>query len=168
MMMIALQSKIPLYRRASGFGVPGVRVDGNDVLAVQAVTSWALDRARAGLGPTFIEAFTYRMGAHTTSDDPTKYRTGGEGEPWRGKDPITRTQAWLRGQGAWDDARQARREAREGERGDAHEVDPDAGKPRRLCVAAGRIHVATERAAPQHDREDHEHDERDPGRSSAA
>ena len=105
---VSRQSRIPLYQRAWGFGIPSVRVDGNDVLAVQAVTSWALDRARAGLGPTFIEAFTYRMGAHTTSDDPTKYRTGGEGEPWRGKDPITRTQAWLRGQGAWDDARQAR------------------------------------------------------------
>ena len=67
-------SAIPLYRRASGFGFPGVRVDGNDVLACLAVTRWALDRARNGDGPVLIEAFTYRMGAHTTSDDPTRYR----------------------------------------------------------------------------------------------
>lgn len=105
---VSRQSRIPLYQRAWGFGIPSVRVDGNDVLAMQAVTSWALARARAGHGPTFIEAFTYRMGAHTTSDDPTKYRTVDESEPWKGKDPITRTQAWLRSTGAWDDAQQAR------------------------------------------------------------
>ena len=93
---IALQSKIPLYRRASGFGFPGVRVDGNDVLAVNAVTSWALQRARQGKGPTLIEAYTYRMGAHTTSDDPTKYRSNDETEQWRQRDPIARVQAYLR------------------------------------------------------------------------
>ena len=64
---IALQSRIPLYRRASGFGFPGVRVDGNDVLAVHAVTHWAAEHARRGSGPVLIEAYTYRMGAHTTS-----------------------------------------------------------------------------------------------------
>ena len=68
----------PLYQRANGFGFPGVRVDGNDVLAVYAVAKTALDNARSGQGPTFIEAFTYRMGAHTTSDDPTKYRVSAE------------------------------------------------------------------------------------------
>src|SRR3954462_10146953 len=68
------QSRIPLYQRARGFGFPGVRVDGNDVLAVLAVAREALDRAREGCGPTLIEAFTYRMGPHTTSDDPTRYR----------------------------------------------------------------------------------------------
>src|SRR5204863_647351 len=72
------QTRIPLYQRARGFGFPGVRVDGNDVLAVHAVTRAALDRARRGEGPTFIEAFTYRMGAHTTSDDPTRYRIAAE------------------------------------------------------------------------------------------
>jgi hypothetical protein len=66
---------LPLYQRARGFGFPGVRVDGNDVLATYAVTKAALDRARSGQGPTLIEAYTYRMGAHTTSDDPTKYRS---------------------------------------------------------------------------------------------
>ncbi len=101
---IALQSKIPLYRRASGFGFPGVRVDGNDVLAVHAVTSWALERARQGKGPTLIEAYTYRMGAHTTSDDPTKYRSNDETEQWRQRDPIARVQAYLRTAGAIDQA----------------------------------------------------------------
>jgi pyruvate dehydrogenase E1 component alpha subunit len=69
------QTRIPLYKRAEGFGFPGVRVDGNDVLASYAVTRKALDDARTGQGPTLIEAFTYRMGAHTTSDDPTRYRS---------------------------------------------------------------------------------------------
>ena len=97
------QSRIPLYRRASGFGFPGVRVDGNDVLAVRAVTEWALDRARSGQGPTLIEAYTYRMGAHTTSDDPTKYRMAAELEHWRLKDPIERVRAYLQRSGGIDD-----------------------------------------------------------------
>ncbi len=99
---IALQSKIPLFRRASGFGFPGIRVDGNDVLAVHAVTSWALERARRGDGPTLIEAYTYRMGAHTTSDDPTKYRSRDETDHWRTRDPIARLQTYLLGTGAID------------------------------------------------------------------
>ena len=98
------QSRIPLYQRAWGYGFPGVRVDGNDVLAVKAVTDWALERARQGQGPAFIEAFTYRMGAHTTSDDPTKYRLSEETESWRRKDPIERVRAYLLGNGAIDDA----------------------------------------------------------------
>ncbi len=99
---IERQSRIPLYRRASGFGFPGLRVDGNDVLAVHAVTEAALDRARTGNGPTFIEAYTYRMGAHTTSDDPTKYRLADELEHWRLKDPIERVRAYLTRTGAAD------------------------------------------------------------------
>ena len=102
------QSRIPLYQRAWGFGIPSVRVDGNDVAAVHAVTSWALERAHNGAGPTFIEAYTYRMGAHTTSDDPKKYGAAQQGEQWRAKDPIKRTKAWLRSAGVWDDAQQAR------------------------------------------------------------
>jgi len=78
-------------------------VDGNDVLAVQAVTAWALDRARRGHGPTFVEAFTYRMGAHTTSDDPTKYRERAEEASWRERDPIARVRTYLRSTGAIDD-----------------------------------------------------------------
>jgi pyruvate dehydrogenase E1 component alpha subunit len=97
---IERQSRIPLYRRASGFGFPGVRVDGNDVLAVYAVTTAALERARSGNGPSLIEAYTYRMGAHTTSDDPTKYRLADELEHWRLKDPIQRVRAYLSRTGA--------------------------------------------------------------------
>ena len=89
------QSRIPLYQRARGFGFPGVRVDGNDVLATYAVTKAALQRAREGSGPTFVEAFTYRMGAHTTSDDPTRYRIAAEVEAWKLKDPIERLRAYL-------------------------------------------------------------------------
>ena len=112
---IELQSRIPLYRRAAGYGFPGVRVDGNDVLAVRAVTDWALDRARRGDGPVLIEAYTYRMGAHTTSDDPTKYRHSEELEAWRAKDPIARLQTYLERKGvidqAWTDALDAESEA---------------------------------------------------------
>ena len=92
---ITRQTRIPLYQRALGFGFPGVRVDGNDVLAVKVVTDWAMERARAGQGPAFIEAFTYRMGAHTTSDDPSKYRLAAETEHWKLKDPIERVRAYL-------------------------------------------------------------------------
>jgi len=101
---IERQSRIPLYRRAAGFGFPGIRVDGNDVLAVNAVTTEALERARSGNGPTLIEAYTYRMGAHTTSDDPTKYRLADELEHWRLKDPIARVRAYLTRTGATDEA----------------------------------------------------------------
>jgi 2-oxoisovalerate dehydrogenase E1 component alpha subunit len=98
------QTRIPLYRRASGFGFPGVRVDGNDVLACLAVTRVALERAREGSGPMFIEAFTYRMGAHTTSDDPTRYRHAQELEHWKLKDPIARVKAYLARTGIADAA----------------------------------------------------------------
>ena len=89
------QTRIPLYQRARGFGFPGVRVDGNDVLAVYAVTKAALNAARTGQGPMLIEAYTYRMGAHTTSDDPTKYRISAEVEVWKLRDPIARLKAYL-------------------------------------------------------------------------
>ena len=82
---------------APGFGIPSVRVDGNDVLASYAVTAEALERARTGGGPTFIEAFTYRMGAHTTSDDPSRYRSAAEEEHWRQRDPIDRLRTLPRG-----------------------------------------------------------------------
>ncbi|HET7900516.1 MAG TPA: thiamine pyrophosphate-dependent enzyme, partial [Candidatus Nanopelagicales bacterium] len=83
-------------------GFPGVRVDGNDVLAVLAVTSAALQAAREGQGPTLIEAFTYRMGAHTTSDDPTRYRVSADLDAWRLKDPIERLKVYLARSG-WAD-----------------------------------------------------------------
>jgi 2-oxoisovalerate dehydrogenase E1 component alpha subunit len=92
---IEKQTRIPLYRRASGFGFPGLRVDGNDVIAVLAVTRAALAAAREGRGPHMIEAFTYRMGAHTTSDDPTRYRLATELETWKLKDPLERLRSFL-------------------------------------------------------------------------
>ncbi|WP_029434066.1 pyruvate dehydrogenase (acetyl-transferring) E1 component subunit alpha [Blastococcus sp. URHD0036] len=101
---IERQSRVPLFQRASGFGFPGVRVDGNDVLAVLAVTRAALAAAREGQGPTFIEAFTYRMGAHTTSDDPTRYRLADELEEWKLRDPIARLKVHLAHEGLADAA----------------------------------------------------------------
>jgi 2-oxoisovalerate dehydrogenase E1 component alpha subunit len=89
------QSRVPLYQRAHGFGFPGVRVDGNDVLACYAVTKKAMQAAREGQGPALIEAFTYRMGAHTTTDDPTRYRLASELEMWKLRDPIERVRAYL-------------------------------------------------------------------------
>ncbi len=97
------QSRIPLYRRAHGFGFPGVRVDGNDVLATYAVMQAALQRARDGQGPTFVEAYTYRMGAHTTTDDPTRYRLSDDVEHWKLKDPIARVEVYLRRNGLVED-----------------------------------------------------------------
>nr|WP_230206566.1 thiamine pyrophosphate-dependent dehydrogenase E1 component subunit alpha [Microbacterium gorillae] len=94
------QSRSPLYQRAAGYGMPSYQVDGNDVLASFAVTRQALDEARAGDGPRAIEAVTYRRGAHTTSDDPTKYRTSEEEEAWAERDPITRMRAFLQARGA--------------------------------------------------------------------
>jgi 2-oxoisovalerate dehydrogenase E1 component alpha subunit len=92
---VTTQSRVPLYKRSSGFGFPGVRIDGNDVLASLAVTRKALDHARNAQGPTFIEAFTYRMNPHTTNDDPRRYRLSSEAETWKLKDPIERVRAYL-------------------------------------------------------------------------
>ncbi len=100
---IERQSRIPLYQRALGFGFPGVRVDGNDVLATYAVTQAALQRARDGQGPTLVEAYTYRMGAHTTTDDPTRYRLSDDVERWKLRDPISRVEVYLRRNGLVDD-----------------------------------------------------------------
>jgi 2-oxoisovalerate dehydrogenase E1 component alpha subunit len=107
------QMAAPVYRRAYGFGFPGVQVDGNDVLAVYAVTKSAADRARDGGGPTLIEAMTYRLGAHTTTDDPTRYRTSDELETWKAREPIGRYRAFLDKAGLWSDEldRQARAQA---------------------------------------------------------
>ncbi|KTS64324.1 pyruvate dehydrogenase [Microbacterium testaceum] len=105
---VATQSRSPLYKRGEGYGIPSIQVDGNDVLASYAVSKTALDEARAGGGPRAIEAMTYRMGAHTTSDDPTKYRTSDEEQSWGRRDPIARMRAFLEARGAsqqfFDDA----------------------------------------------------------------
>jgi 2-oxoisovalerate dehydrogenase E1 component alpha subunit len=96
---VARQSAVPIVKRADSFGIPGVQVDGNDVLACQAVTDAALERARNGGGPILIEALTYRMGPHTTSDDPTRYRDASEVEAWRERDPIDRVRRYLEANG---------------------------------------------------------------------
>jgi pyruvate dehydrogenase E1 component alpha subunit len=90
-----------LAQRAIGYGMPGIVVDGNDLLAVYAVTKEAAERARAGGGPAMIEALTYRLGAHTTSDDPTRYREDAEVAEWRKKDPIERFRRFLEARGLW-------------------------------------------------------------------
>ncbi|WP_047524200.1 thiamine pyrophosphate-dependent dehydrogenase E1 component subunit alpha [Microbacterium sp. ZOR0019] len=97
---VSTQSRVPLVQRSAGYGIPSVRVDGNDVLASYAVSRTALDEARSGRGPQAIEAVTYRLGAHTTSDDPTKYRGSDEEQYWAGRDPIVRMRAFLEGRGA--------------------------------------------------------------------
>ena len=90
--------------KAKGYGMPGVKVDGNDAVAVYAATKEAVDRARRGEGPTFIEAETYRMGAHSSSDDPTRYRDEREVEVWRGRDPVQRLRALIEREAGWSEA----------------------------------------------------------------
>ena len=93
--------------RAVGYGIAGLRVDGNDALAVYAATRWAADRARSNNGPTLIEYFTYRAEGHSTSDDPSGYRPAGEAGAWPLGDPIERLKAHLIGLGKWDEERDA-------------------------------------------------------------
>jgi pyruvate dehydrogenase E1 component alpha subunit len=101
----------PLARRGEGFGIEGCRIDGNDVLACRAATAVALDKARQGGGPTVIEAVTYRMGAHTTSDDPSRYRTSEHEQAWGQRDPLSRYRTYLTRKGLADDAFFAQTEA---------------------------------------------------------
>jgi pyruvate dehydrogenase E1 component alpha subunit/2-oxoisovalerate dehydrogenase E1 component alpha subunit len=93
--------------KARAYGMPSARVDGNDVLAVYKAVQEAAERARSGGGPTFIEALTYRIGAHSTSDDPTRYRSEEEVETWRQKDPLVRLRRHVVSLGLTDDARDA-------------------------------------------------------------
>jgi pyruvate dehydrogenase E1 component alpha subunit len=85
-----------IAQKALAYGFPGIQVDGNDVLAVYAATKEAVERARAGDGPTLIECVTYRLGMHTTADDPTKYRSAEEVAAWERKDPLNRFREYLR------------------------------------------------------------------------
>jgi 2-oxoisovalerate dehydrogenase E1 component alpha subunit len=98
------QFAAPIAARAAGYGMRGVRVDGNDVLAVYGVTRDAVGRARAGEGPTLIEAVTYRIGSHSTADDATRYRDEAEVAAWRERDPIDRYRGFLLDAGTIDDA----------------------------------------------------------------
>lgn len=99
----AQQTAGEIWQRAEGYGFPGVRVDGNDLLAVYRATKEAADRARAGDGPTLIEALTYRIGAHSTADDPSRYRDDEEVDVARAFDPIARFRTWLTAEGVVDD-----------------------------------------------------------------
>src|SRR6185369_561726 len=89
--------------KAHGYGIPGARVDGNDVLAVYATIKAAVDRARRGEGPTFVECVTYRMGPHSSSDDPTRYRSQDEVDAWAKKDPLARFRKYLLGAAILDE-----------------------------------------------------------------
>ena len=93
--------------RGIGFGVPTIRVDGNDILAVYSVTKEAAARARKGEGPTFIEAVTYRRLGHSSSDDPTKYRDDAEVKLWEQRDPVDRFRVYLQKKGLWDDDKES-------------------------------------------------------------
>ncbi len=97
--------------KGKAYGVESVRVDGNDVLAIYDVVRRACDKARAGGGPTFVEALTYRIGAHSTSDDPTRYRSEAEVDKWRQRDPVERFHRWLIERGLTSDARRVEIEA---------------------------------------------------------
>jgi pyruvate dehydrogenase E1 component alpha subunit/2-oxoisovalerate dehydrogenase E1 component alpha subunit len=105
--------------KARAYGMPGVRVDGNDLLAVYRETKRAADRARAGEGPTFLELVTFRMGGHSSADDPTRYRDAQTVEAWAARCPLARVRAYLEAQGQWDEAKQealaAEQKARIGE-----------------------------------------------------
>ncbi len=93
-----------IAQKASAYGFDGLRADGNDVLAMYALTREALDKARSGGGPTLIEAFTYRMGNHTTSDDASRYRTESELDEWSRRDPIERFRLYLKDKALWDES----------------------------------------------------------------
>lgn len=124
---VTVQAKYPIAGRAPGFGIPSLRIDGNDALACVAAMRWALDRARRGEGPSFIEAVTYRMGPHTTSDDPTRYRDAAEVEQWAQRDPIARLEAYLRAEGMLDDSGMAEV---------ARAADALAAEVRAACIGA--------------------------------
>ena len=97
--------------RGHGFGIPSLRVDGNDYLAVHAVAKWAVERAHRGLGPTLVEYVTYRVGAHSTSDDPSVYRPKDESDAWPLGDPVIRLKNHLIHRGVWSEERHVQREA---------------------------------------------------------
>jgi pyruvate dehydrogenase E1 component alpha subunit len=160
---LANQLRAPtIAHKAVGYGMPGVRVDGNDVVAVHAVMTAAVDRARRGEGPTLVEAMTYRIEAHTTADDATRYRDEAETEEWRTRDPLTRMEAFLRARGLLDDDLQAEVEeeakaaAREFR---AHLFDAPSGDPLEMfdhvyvdpppAIAEQRAFLAAELAAAE-------------------
>jgi pyruvate dehydrogenase E1 component alpha subunit len=96
-----------LAQKAIAYDMPGIQVDGNDILSVYAATKEALQRAYEGQGPTLIEAMTYRLMMHTTADDPTKYRSEEEAQSWWAKEPLIRFRKVLENKGIWDEAKDA-------------------------------------------------------------
>lgn len=121
--------------KGRAYGVPSVRVDGNDLLAVYAAVRPAIDRARRGEGPTFIECLTYRIGAHSTSDDPTRYRSQSEVDEWTKRDPLQRLRRHLDHLQAWDDDREAALEAELNEEiGRAIAIVESHGPPKRETI----------------------------------
>jgi pyruvate dehydrogenase E1 component subunit alpha len=118
-----------IAHKSIAYGVAGALVDGNDLLAVYEVCKEAADRARAGGGATLIEALTYRMGPHTTTDDPTRYRTNDGVEEWSQKDPIERVRRYLRSEGAWDAEWQEGVENEESDRVEAAVAEAEALAP---------------------------------------
>jgi 2-oxoisovalerate dehydrogenase E1 component alpha subunit len=117
--------------RALGYGIPALRVDGNDYLAVHAVAAWAVERARRNLGATLIEFVTYRVGAHSTSDDPSKYRPKAESDAWPLGDPIERLKNHLIRLGAWSEERQLQLQA---------EIDEEVLSAAREAERFGTLH----------------------------
>jgi pyruvate dehydrogenase E1 component alpha subunit len=115
--------------KAVGYGVPGVLVDGNDLLAVYTAAREAITRARAGEGPTLIEALTFRIGPHTTTDDPGRYRDEAAVAEWRLRDPLARVRAYLDAEGAWDDGEQSATEAEASEQVEQAVADAEALAP---------------------------------------
>lgn len=130
---VSKQTHAPsIAHKGIGYGVPGVRCDGNDVLATYAVTKAAVERARAGGGPTLIEALTYRMEAHTTSDDATRYRSQEELDYWASFDPVARMETFLKDRELWDVelARSVEQQAREQSRSVREKIfDASHGDP---------------------------------------
>src|SRR5581483_2257839 len=116
--------------RALGYGLPGLRVDGNDFLAVYAATRWAAERARSNHGATLLELFTYRVAPHSTSDDPAKYRPENEAEKWPLGDPIERLKQHLIVAGEWSEERQVALEA---------EIDEQIRAAQREAEAKGTL-----------------------------
>ena len=117
--------------RAHGYGIPSLRVDGNDYLAVRAAAGWAVERARRNLGPTLIEWVTYRVAGHSTSDDPSKYRPKAESDAWPLGDPIERLKNHLVALGVWSEERQTQLRA---------EIDDEVLAAAREAEKHGTLH----------------------------
>ncbi len=141
----ARQTAAPtLAQKAVAYGFPGVQVDGNDVLAVFAAAREALDIARSGGGPTLIEAYTYRMGDHTTSDDAKRYRSKEEVEEWERRDPLDRFRLYLEHKGLWDEAYEKGIQAAAGESVEKAVAEAEARPP----AAADEVFAYTYAAMP--------------------